>query len=157
MKKRLLLITHGYPFGESERGFLGEEAKVLASEFDLMVMALDNADPLIYPTDGIEHIERYRYSSFRKTRAYRALAQVFGVMALREAWAMAKRNRFANPIGNLRHILYYRFNVWEMEQQIEKLVRTKNIDIIYTFWCNECTVAAVNLKKKLSMSCLIIR
>ena len=148
MKKRLLLITHGYPFGESERGFLGEEAKVLASEFDLMVMALDNADPLIYPTDGIEHIERYRYSSFRKTRAYRALAQVFGVMALREAWAMAKRNRFENPFGNLRHILYYRFNVWEMEQQIEKLVRTKNIDIIYTFWCNECTVAAVNLKKK---------
>lgn len=148
MKKRLLLITHGYPFGESERGFLGEEAKVLASEFDLMVMALDNADPLIYPTDGIEHIERYRYSSFRKTRTYRALAQVFGVMALREAWAMAKRNRFENPFGNLRHILYYRFNVWEMEQQIEKLVRTKNIDIIYTFWCNECTVAAVNLKKK---------
>ena len=148
MKKRLLLITHGYPFGESERGFLGEEAKVLASEFDLMVMALDNADPLIYPTDGIEHIERYRYSSFRKTRAYRALAQVFGVMALREAWAMAKRNRFENPFGNLRHILYCRFNVWEMEQQIEKLVRTKNIDIIYTFWCNECTVAAVNLKKK---------
>ena len=148
MKKRLLLITHGYPFGESERGFLGEEAKVLASEFDLMVMALDNADPLIYPTDGIEHIERYRYSSFRKTRAYRALAQVFGVMALREAWAMAKRNRFENPFGNLRHILYYRFNVWEMEQQIEKLVRTKKIDISYTFWCNECTVAAVNLKKK---------
>ena len=148
MKKRLLLITHGYPFGESERGFLGEEAKVLADEFDLVIMALDNSDKLIYPTDGILHIERYRYSSFRKTRAYRALPHVFGLASLREAWAMAKRNNFSNPIGNLRHILYYRFNVWEMEQQIERLVRTKKIDIVYTYWCNECTVAAVNLKKK---------
>ena len=148
MKKRLLLITHGYPFGESERGFLGEEAKVLADQFDLVIMALDNPDPLIYPTDGIQHIERYRYSSFRKTRAYRALPSVFGLASLREAWAMAKRNHFSNPLGNLRHILYYRFNVWEMEQQIEKLVRSKHIDMIYTYWCNECTVAAVNLKKK---------
>ena len=148
MKKRLLLITHGYPFGESERGFLGEEAKVLADEFDLVIMALDNPDELIYPTDGIMHIERYRYSSFRKTRAYRALPHVFGLTSLREAWAMAKQNKFSNPIGNLRHILYYRFNVWEMEQQIERLVRTKKIDIVYTYWCNECTVAAVNLKRK---------
>ena len=38
MKKRLLLVTHGYPFGESERGFLGEEAKVLADQFDLVIM-----------------------------------------------------------------------------------------------------------------------
>ena len=121
MKKRLLLITHGYPFGESERGFLGEEAKVLADEFDLVIMALDNSDKLIYPTDGILHIERYRYTSFRKTRAYRALPHVFGLASLREAWAMAKRNNFSNPIGNLRHILYYRFNVWEMEQQIEEI------------------------------------
>ena len=31
MKKRLLLITNGYPFGESERSFLSEEVKMLAS------------------------------------------------------------------------------------------------------------------------------
>lgn len=148
MKKRLLLVTHGYPFGESERGFLGEEAKVLASRFDLVIMALDNSDQLIYPTDGIAHIERYRYSSFRKTRAYRALPSVFGMQSFREAWAMAKSNHLSNPLGNLRHILYYRFNVWEMEQQMERLVRSEKIDIIYTFWCNECTVAAVNLKKR---------
>lgn len=148
MKKRLLLITHGYPFGESERGFLREEAKVLADQFDLVIMALDNPDKLIYPADGIIHIERYRYSSFRKTRAYRALPHVFGMQSLREAWAMAKANNFVNPVGNLRHILYYRFNVWEMEQQIERLVRLKKIDMIYTYWCNECSVAAINLKKK---------
>jgi len=148
MKKRLLLVTHGYPFGESERGFLGEEAKQLASQFDLVVMALDNQDPLIYPTDGIKRIERYRYSSSRKAGTQGALLRILEPASLREAWAFAKRNRFTNPIGNLRHILFYRFNVWEMEQQISRLVESEKIDIIYTFWCNECTVAAVKLKKR---------
>ena len=134
MKKRLLLVTHGYPFGESERGFLGEEAKLLADRFDLVIMALDNQDELIYPTDGIKRIERYRYSSsFWKSRAYRALPRVFEPATLREAWALAKRNHFSNPIGDLRNILFCRFNVWEMERQIETLVRTEKIDIIYTF------------------------
>ena len=148
MKKRLLLVTHGYPFGESERGFLAEEAKQLASRFDLVIMALDNQDQLIYPVDGVRRIERYRYSSFRKTRAYRALPRVFEPASLQEAWAFARRNGFTNPIGNLRHILYFRFNVWEMEQQIGELVESERIDIVYTFWCNECTVAAVKLKKR---------
>jgi len=147
MKKRLLLITHGYPFGESERGFLSEEAKVLAEQFDLLVMALENSDKLIYPVDGIMHIERYRYSSFRKSKQFRALPRVFSSLSFKEAWAMAKNDGFRNPIGNLRHILYYRFNVWEMEQQIASLVRAYGIDIVYTYWCNECTVAAVGLKK----------
>jgi len=148
MKKRLLLVTNGYPFGESERGFLAEEAKQLASQFDLVILALDNQDQLIYPVDGIKRIERYRYSSFRKTRAYRALPRVFEPASLQEAWAFAKRNGFSNPLGNLRHILYFRFNVWEMEQQIGSLVESEKIDIVYTFWCNECTVAAVKLKKR---------
>lgn len=148
MKKRLLLITYGYPFGESERGFLGEEAKQLASHFDLMIMALDNPDPLIYPIDGILHIERYNFSSFRQTRAYRALPHVFEWSTLREAWAYAKANGFSDPIGKLRRTLYFRFNVWEMEQQIARLVETEKIDIVYTYWCTECTVAAVKLKKR---------
>lgn len=149
MKKRLLLVTHGYPFGESERGFLGEEAKLLADRFDLVIMALDNQDELIYPTDGIRRIERYRYSpSIRESRAYGVLLRIFEPATLGEVWALAKRNHFSNPVGDMRHILFCRFNVWEMERQIEALVRTEKIDIIYTFWCNECTVAAVKLKKR---------
>ena len=148
MKKRLLLITNGYPYGESERGFLTEEVKVLSEQFDLFIMALESQDELRYPTDGILHIEQYNFSSFRQTRQYRALPSVFCVESLREAWAYAKSNNFSNPIGDLRRILYARFNVWEMEQQIGKLVRAERIDIVYTYWCTECTAAAVNLKKR---------
>ena len=148
MKKRLLLVTNGYPFGESERGFLTEEVKVLASQFELYIMALDNGDELRYPTDGIVHIEQYRFSSFRKTLQFRALPSVFQHTSLQEGWRYAKSKGFSNPVSDLRRILYCRFNVWEMEQQIERLVRAQNIDIVYTYWCTECTVAAVNLKKR---------
>ena len=76
MKKRLLLITNGYPYGESERGFLTEEVEVLSEQFDLFIMALESQDELRYPTDGILHIEQYRFSSFRQTRQFRALPSV---------------------------------------------------------------------------------
>ena len=148
MKKRLLLITNGYPYGESERGFLTEEVKVLSEQFELFIMALESKDELRYPTDGIQHIEQYRFSSFRQTRQFRALPSVFQMASLQEAWAYAKSNSFSNPVGDLRYILYSRFNVWEMEQQIGKLVQSKKIDIVYTYWCTECTAAAVNLKKR---------
>lgn len=148
MKKRLLLITNGYPFGESERGFLTEEVKVLSSQFELYIMALESREELRYPTDGIVHIEQYRFSSLRKSRRFDALPSVFQMASLREAWTCAKRNGFSNPLWNLRRVLYTRFNVWEMEQQIAKLVETRKIDMVYTYWCTECTVAAVSLKKR---------
>ena len=148
MKKRLLLITNGYPFGESERGFLTEEVKVLSSQFDLFIMALESQDELRYPTDGIQHIEQYRFSSLRQSRQFQSLPSVFQPESFREAWAYAKANGFSNPIGDLRRVLYARFNVWEMEQQIGRLVETEKIDIVYTYWGTECSVAAANLKKR---------
>ena len=157
MKKRLLLITNGFPFGQSERGFLSEEAKLLAEEFDLLVLAPENQEELLYPTDGILRIERYRYSSFRKTHQFRALPRIVCWSTLREACALAKAHRFSNPIGDLRQTLYHRFNVWEMEEKIEKLVREEKIDIVYAYWCCEYAIAAAFLKKRFPKLKVIIR
>ena len=148
MKKRLLLITNGYPYGESERGFLTEEVKVLSAQFDLFIMALESKDELRYPTDGILHIEQYRFSSLRQSRQYRSLPSVFQLESFLEAWAYAKANGFSNPIGDLRRVLYARYNVWEMEQRIGRLIEAEKIDIVYTYWGTECSVAAANLKKR---------
>lgn len=148
MKKRLLLITNGFPYGESERGFLTEEVKALSSQFELYIMALESRDELRYPTDGIVHMQQYRFSSLRQSRQFRALPSVFQMASLREACAFAKSNGFSDPIWSLRRILYCRFNVWEMEQEIARLIKKEKIDIVYTYWCTECTVAAVSLKKR---------
>ena len=77
MKKRVLLVTNGFPFGESERSFLSEEVKQLAEQFDLLVLAPQNDDALLYPVEGIKRIERYRFTSFRQSRELRALPHVF--------------------------------------------------------------------------------
>ena len=142
MKKRLLLITNGYPYGESERGFLTEEVKVLSEQFELFIMALESKDELRYPTDGIRHIEQYRFSSLRQSRQFQSLPSVFQAESFRESWAYAKANGFSNPIGDLRRVLYARYNVWEMEQQIGRLIEAEKIDIVYTYWGTECSVAA---------------
>ena len=157
MKKRLLLITNGFPFGESERGFLSEEARLLAEQFDLLVLAPENQEELLYPVEGILRIARYSYSSFRQSRQFRALPRVFQWTALHEAWSLAKRNRFAHPVRDLRQTLYHRFNVWEMEEKIEKLVREENIDIVYAYWCCEYAVAAAFQKKRFPNLKVIIR
>ena len=67
MKKRLLLITAGFPYGESERGFLDEEVRHLAEAFDLSVLAMDTGEELIHPTAGIRRLERYSIPSARRS------------------------------------------------------------------------------------------
>ena len=148
MKKRVLLVTNGFPFGESERSFLSEEVKLLAEEFDLLVLAPENDATLLYPTDGILRIERFRFSSFRKNPDLRSIPHVFHYSALQEAKTHTKGCDPLAFLQNVRQTLYFRFNVWEMEQKIGELVQTEKIDLIYTYWCSECTLAAVYLKKR---------
>ena len=148
MKKRLLLVTNGFPFGESERSFLGEEVKRLAEAFDLLVLAPENQEKILYPTDGIVRIERYRFSSFREVCNISALLHIFQPSALREAWRFAKKRHFAGFVQSFKEILYYRFNVWQMEQKLGAIVQAEKIDIVYAYWCMEYAVAAVYLKKR---------
>lgn len=148
MKKRLLLITNGFPFGQSERSFLTEESKQLAEEFDLLILALDNRDELLYSTDGIQRIERYSIPSFRKNCSFGAIKRFLEVSTLHEVWQCAKKNRFKGLAEILIEILYFRFEAWEMERQIGALVESEKIDIVYTYWCTGATLGAVKLKKR---------
>lgn len=40
VKKGMLLVTQGFPFGDSERGFLNTEFAELADDFSMYVLAL---------------------------------------------------------------------------------------------------------------------
>ena len=148
MKKRLLLITNGFPFGQSERSFLTEEAKELAETFDLLILALETRDELLYSTDGIRRIERYSIPSFRKNCSFGAIKSFLEAATLGEVWQCAKKNRFKGLAEILIEILYFRFEAWEMERQISALVESEKIDIVYTYWCTGATLGAVKLKKR---------
>lgn len=148
MKKRILLITNGFPFGESERSFLGEEVGQLMEAFDLYILAPENNDKLLYPTDGIRKIERYRFASFREIKNPRALVEMMDAASISEMVRFAGRHHFSHLLSDCKKILYYRFLVWQVQQQISRLVQEEKIDIVYTYWCTQCTLAALYVKKQ---------
>lgn len=148
MKKRLLLITNGYPFGESERSFLSSEVQALINHFDLFVMAPENQEPLLYSADGILGIERYRMTSFRENGSVSAFVCLFCVDTIAELFRYAKEKNFRNLLSGIKELLFYRYRALEMEQQIRRLVEREKIDIVYTYWCTECALGAVQVKKR---------
>lgn len=149
MKKRILLITNGFPYGESERSFLGEEVRQIIQNFDLFVMAPENTDELLYPVEGISGISRYHgIGSFRENAGLSTVASMLQPFVLKEAFRYAKRNNFANAVTDVKEMLYYQCNVWELARQIVELVKKEQIDIVYTYWCTACTMAALEVKKR---------
>lgn len=150
MKKRILLITNGFPFGETERSFLSEEVRQIMQNFDLYVMAPENKDELLYPVDGICGIVRYHgMKSFREGGSFGAVVSMLQPAALAEAFRYAKRNKFANALGDVKEMLHYRYQIWGLEQQIFELVKKERIDVVYTYWCTGCTLAALEVKKRI--------
>ena len=148
MKKRLLLVTHGFPFGESERSFMTEEVRQLSAAFDLMILAPDDETEILYPTDGIWRIEQYDVPSFRRCGSIRAVLSLLQPDVLRELWQFGKRHRFAQFFRGAKEILYFRYLAWNLEEKIGKILQSEQIHILYTYWSTAEALAAVNLKKR---------
>lgn len=66
-KKNLLLITNGFPYGESERGFLPTEFAELTARFSVRLLAMENDAPLRYPLPEGVCADRFFYKPFPKT------------------------------------------------------------------------------------------
>lgn len=148
MKKRLLLVTNGFPYGESERSFLGEEVKQLSEAFDLTVLALDTGEKLLYPTGGIHRIERYRISSFRRSFSIGMLADVFQPSTFHEVFLCLTRYGTSGFLQVFKEIAYFRFKTWEAKKKIRQIIEEEHIDIVYSYWCTGAALAAVELKKE---------
>lgn len=157
MKKRLLLITCGFPYGESERGFLPEEVKQLTDTFDVSVLALDIKQELIHPTYGLKRIERYHVPTFRKSISFDLLRDILRISTLRELWNCGKKQGFRNFSQILVDIIYFRFKAWEVKKKARELIVSEKIDIVYAYWAIESALAAVDLKKEFPDLKVIVR
>lgn len=149
--KNLLLITSGFPYGESERSFLLTEFEELRKNFQIHIVALDALqDQVTYPVpQGVRygrcHIDK------KWKRAFRLPSQI----AYREvrkdlSKALKKPGSLAKKALRLIRILAYSERADEIERQIARIVRTEKTDLIYTYWCTSATIAALRLKKKYS-------
>lgn len=149
MKKTILLITNGFPFGESERSFLGEEVQQLTQQFHLDVLAPENPGPLLYPTDGLRRIRCCTASkSFLKSGIRNILACLFAPTVWKEFWLQAKHQRFHKILHCFKNAAALYYGARRIAKQISDLMAESPIDIIYTYWCSSCTLAALQVKKK---------
>lgn len=154
MKKKLLLCTWGFPFGERERSFLGTEFQYLAEAFQVHILARSQ-EPLLYPIpDGVK-AERYEYGPVLHLRRpsdlpsfFQLMIQPFRPSVFRELLLALRGCPLRRALPRVKQILLYSVNAWQVEKRLRRIVEEEKTDLIYTYWCTPATLAAVRLKKR---------
>lgn len=150
-KKTILLVTQGFPFGESERGFLTAEFAKLTESFRVLVVAVGTKEPLIYELPEGVLAERFSYASFSSVLKRGSAGMIFSQLkpqVLQELRWIKKEHASAKLSCLAKSALAYSMNAWQISRVFETLITRYHVDIIYTYWCTAATLAAVRLKKK---------
>lgn len=152
MKKKVLLITIGFPFGEKERGCLPTEFHRLTEEFEVSVLAANPGnDPLLYPFPP--EISVWRRNTLKPVRQdpkalLWLLTVPFRPSIIQEIFRAARGCPVKTALRRTRRIVAYRLGAWRCMQFLRRVVKEDKIDLIYTYWCTEMTLGAVLLKKR---------
>ncbi len=154
MKRKLLLITDGFPFGESERSFLNTEFQYLCREFQVHILA-HSQEPLLYPLPDDVMVERYEYGPIlhpcRIADLYsflQLLISPFHPFVYRELRSALYRCTPKIALSRVKSILRYSVQAWQMERQLRRIIKEEGTHLIYTYWCTEATLAAIRLKSQ---------
>lgn len=143
--KNVLLITQGFPYGESERGFLPTEYEALSRHFHLTVLAFGKDAPLLYPLmDGVEHL-RYDWGG---SLTPAGLLRQLGRKEVRQDIIKAAGEGMAMFPKRAAKILAYSYRAEQVTAMLRSLIEDKQIDVVYTYWCVQITIAALRLKKE---------
>lgn len=148
MKKHLLLITDGFPFGESERGFLPTEFQRLTEEFQVSVLAMCSGDaPLLYPLPSGITVRRVKPFLQDPKSLLWLLTVPFRPSVIREVLQAIMDCPVRIAFLRACQISAYRIDALRTMPLLRRIVEEDKIDLIYTYWCTPLTLAAVHLKK----------
>lgn len=147
MKKKMLLITHGFPFGESERGFISTEFTELADNFDIDILAYGTNGKIKYPINNEQNINIKTFN-YHKGNPINIISQIFRKDVKKDIKRAIKHCSFTLSTHRIKRILSYSYSSSLLQSEIEKIVKRDGIDIIYTYWGSEELVAALRLKEK---------
>lgn len=143
--KNLLLVTQGFPYGETERGFLPTEYDALSRHFHLTVLSFGTQDPLLYPVaEGVDH-RRYDWGGSLKPAG---LLYQLGRREVRQELKKALGDSLSLFPRRAGRILAYSYRAQQVTELLRRLIIDKQIDIVYTYWCVQITIAALRLKKE---------
>lgn len=145
-KRKLLLITNGFPFGNSERGFLSTEYQHLQESFEVYILARIPQPPC--EQWGKIDTDRVRCTEISSLRPMHVLAQVRRSRVRNELAQACRNSGTKQMIKRASAVLRYSARADIFQDAIENLCVEKQIDLIYTYWCTQATLAAVRVKEK---------
>ncbi|HIX06478.1 MAG TPA: glycosyltransferase [Candidatus Fournierella pullicola] len=146
MKKNLLLITESFPFDEAELGFLETEFQELTECFQVTVLTSSKKQTPVCTVP--QDVAFYRFEDIRLD-PLQLLGQV------RHAEVRSEMHRLLPKVwrhATLRQLLdavAFSARADKIAKQMCKIVEERNIQLIYTYWCTEATLAALRMKNKL--------
>ena len=147
-KQNLLLVTAGFPYGESERSFLSTEFDHLCRRFHVCVLAMHTQESVRYPIDEGISYERYTYAPLRSVKTLRWLPQLLCAPYRAELRAICAQYRGKEQLQRSINAAAYYCNALQAMDKLRPIIKAKNIHLIYTYWCSEVTLAAVLLRRE---------
>lgn len=154
--KKILLITESFPFGDSELGFISTEFDEMIKKFRVTVLAWDSKEMISYPVPKDVLCEKYHYKGKLETLLH-ILPQLRRGDVRSEIKVACQQGSTVQKGKRLLRVLYYSARAAEIQNQIDKIIVEQRIDLIYTYWCTQATVAALRLKLKFSSLKVITR
>ena len=154
MRDNILLITDGFPFDDCERGFLETEFEELTQHFQMNVLANNTTGKITH--DFPKDVPCWRYC-FEKLKILRLPMQLRYPEVREEITLCWGKNGLRKNVMRTLRILVYSLRAEGVCKQIEEIVKKRSIDLIYTYWCTQATVAAARLKKQYPQLKIITR
>ena len=156
-KKKLMLITAGFPFGESEQSFLKTEFTTLCQTFHVNVLAMNTTEPMIHPFTENATVTRYSLPPLKSIKTLKYVFRLLNKDVFYE-YRLAKENcSFRTWIKRIISISAEYINSIAASKKINEIIQQDSIDIVYTYWCTSMTIGSILLKKKYSNLKVITR
>lgn len=149
-KKKLLLITSGFPFGDTERGFISTEFEYLQNKFDLYILSVGSKEEIIHPFPKNIPVEKYFHRNYSRSfsTVCTLIKNAVRPITIKELFNSLKLTDPIKTLKRIKQILFYVTKAEVASKHIDQLLRTEDIGLVYTYWCTEMTLATALLKNK---------
>lgn len=151
-RKSLILITNGFPFGESEQSFLKAEFECLIKNYNVTILTLQTLEPIIYPINKNVKIKQYSYKKIKGMRLFITLPELLKILNQEyvqlEIKNALKGCNFNLKKKRLKEVLSFGLQAEQLKEVLDSFILETSADIIYTYWCFPITLTASKLKEK---------
>lgn len=150
--KNLILITAGFPFGESEQSFLRTEFDELFKQYQITILTKKTDEPIKYSIPDSVSVEQYAGRSNSGKKLLTALPQLISVLlkpyVRKELWLALRGCSFHLKKQRLKELLSVALQVEQLKSVLIPLIEKTSAEFVYSYWCFPIVLSAAELKQK---------